>query len=331
MEALTLEKRIDNAKSTYGISLINGIRRSIMCDVEVYSIDMDATEFFENSKVIDNEFVNKRLSLIPIISNYPDVDYDSIQIECKTKNNTQDAAYIYFSDLVFKDASGKKIEKPFSYFPTVPITKLKPNHSISLETRLKKSNSQEGGAAFNPTCTCVHTFEVDKEALEAKIAELGLDEKAANTFRLDDGEQYYKRAGNSSAPGVYNFRIESVGHLPANEIYQMGVEKLKERLLRAKAEINVKSSDKIVISRNKKSDEVYDLVFYEENDTLGNILSEYLSQEPDVKYVGYRLSHPQKYEMLMKITLSENNNKEGIVKKYIEVINKILKLLDELL
>jgi DNA-directed RNA polymerase subunit L len=76
---------------------------------------------------------------------------------------------------------------------------------------------------------------------------------------------------------------------------------------------------------------VYDLVFYDENDTLGNILSEYLAQESDVKYVGYRLSHPQKYEMLMKITLSENNNKEGIVKKYIEVINKILKILDELL
>jgi DNA-directed RNA polymerase subunit L len=330
MDALIFEKRIENPKSEYGVSLINAIRRTIMCDVDVYCIDMDATEFFENSKVIDNEFVNKRLSLIPIISNYPDVDYDAIRIECKTKNNTQDALYIYFSDLVFKDATGKPIEKPFSYFPTVPVTKLKPNHSISFETRLKKSTSQADGAAFNPTCTCVHTFEVDKEALEAKITELGFSEKEANSFRLDNGEQYYKRASNSSAPGAYHFRIESVGHFPAAEVYQQGIEKLRERLLRAKAEINVKSSEKIVISRNKKSDEVYDLVFYDENDTLGNILSEYLAQEPDVKYVGYRLSHPQKYEMLMKITLAENNNKEGIVKKYIEVINKILKLLDTL-
>lgn len=329
---LVLEKRIENGKkgTDYAISLINGIRRTIMCDVEVYCIDMDATEFFENSKVIDNEFVNKRLSMIPIISDHSGIDYDSIKIECKTKNNTQDAAYVYFSDLIFKDATGKKIEKPFSYFPTIPVTKLKPNHSISFETRLKKSTSQVDGAAYNPTCTCVHTFEIDRDALEAKIVELDLDEKAANTFRLDNGEQYYKRVEDSIAPGVYNFRIESVGHLPAEAIYREGIEKLKARLLRAKAEINVKSSDKIVISRNKKSDEVYDILFYEENDTLGNILSEYLAKEPDVKYVGYRLSHPQKYEMLMKISLSENNNKEGIVKKCIEVIGKVIKLIDSL-
>ena len=332
MEAsLILEKRIENKKSEYCVSLINGIRRSIMCDIDVYCIDMDSTEFFENSKVIDNEFVNKRLSLIPIISDYPDVDYDSIRIVCKTKNNTQDSAYVYFSDLEFMDATGKKIAKSFSYFPKIPVTKLKPNHSISFETRLKKSNSMESGAGYNPTSTCVHTFEIDREALEAKIVELGLSEKEANSFRLDNGEQYYKRTeGDGGLPGVYNFRIESVGHLKAADIYQIGIEKLTERLLRAKAEINVKSSDKIVISRNKKSDEVYDIVFYEENDTLGNILSEYLSREPDVKYVGYRLSHPQKYEMHMKVSLTENNNKEGIAKKYIDVIGKVIKLLETL-
>ena len=91
---------------------------------------------------------------------------------------------------------------------------------------------------------------------------------------------------------------------------------------------NNKNSEIVSIQKNKKSDEVFDVVFMKENDTLGNILSEYLSIDEDVKYVGYRLVHPLKYEMHMKIVLNKNNSKENIIKKYIETINKIIKIVD---
>ncbi len=94
--------------------------------------------------------------------------------------------------------------------------------------------------------------------------------------------------------------------------------------------MNLKNSDKISISKNVKSDEVYDVIFMEENDTLGNILSEYLSHDEDVKYIGYRLVHPLKYEMHMKIALHNDNNKEHIAKKFIEVMNKILTIMESL-
>jgi DNA-directed RNA polymerase subunit L len=341
MDKLFFNKTIDNKNGTIFVSLINGLRRTIMCDIDVYCIDMDSTQFYENTCVLDNEFLSKRLSLVPIISDYEDVVYENVRIECKIKNNSQDMKSIYISDFQFKDDSKSDqsaqrakidekdnlIQKEFCRFPEILFTKLKPNQSISFEARLKKNNSQYGGANYNPTCPCVHTFEIDESRLQSKIKEENMNESQARTFVLDEAETYYKVAPNG-APGVYKLHIESVGHLNAETIYKMGIEKLKERILIAKSEMNLKNSEKVSITKNKKSDEVFDVVFMDENDTLGNILSEYLSIDEDVKYVGYRLVHPLKYEMHMKIVLYKDNDKEHIAKKYIETMNKILKLIE---
>ncbi len=331
MEAFNplFEKKIENSDGSILISLVNGIRRSIMCDIEVYCIDMESTIFYENTSTLDNEFLNKRLALIPIISDYTDVVYENVRIECKVKNSTHDIMSVYFSDLQFKDDRGSPIEKEFCYFPKILFNKLKPNQSISFETRLIKQNSQNGGAHFNPTAVCVHTFEIDESALEKKIKDTSMSESAARTFLLDEAETYYKKNENG-VPSVYHLKIESTGHMNPMTIYRTGIERLRDRIMIAKDEMNLKNSEKITISKNKKSDEVYDVIFMEENDTLGNILSEYLSIDEEVKYVGYRLVHPLKYEMHMKIVLHQNNEKEHIVKKYIEVMNKILKILDTL-
>lgn len=327
MEALFFEKSIENKKNDIYISLINGLRRTIMCDIEVYCININDTIFYENTCNLDNEFLNKRLSLIPIISDYTDVVYENIRIECKIKNNSQDIKSVYFTDLVFKDDADKVISKEFCYFPKILFAKLKPNQSISFETRLKKNNSQFGGANYNPTCTCVHTFKIDENVVQNKIKEAGMNEAQARSFILDDAEFHYVKT-ESGLPQTYFFTIESVGHLTGENIYQMGIQALKERLNNAKSELNNKNSEIVSIQKNKKSDEVYDVVFMKENDTLGNILSEYLSNDNDIKYVGYRLVHPLKYEMHMKIVLNNDNTKENIIKKYIETINKILKIID---
>lgn len=329
MSDLIFKKKIENKKSDIYISLINGIRRSIMCDVEVYCIDMDSSIFYENTCALDNEFLNKRLSLIPIISDYDDVVYENLRIECKIKNNSQDIRSVYVSDFDFKDDKGVKIEKDFCRFPNTLFTKLKPNQSLSFETRVIKNNSQYGGANYNPTCVCVHTFEVDDKAIQDKIKEDGLNEAQARSFILDEGETFYQKT-DSGIPSIYNFKIESVGHLLPEKIFKEGLQKLHDRITIAKSEMNLKNSDKISIVKNKKSDEVFDVIFMNENDTLGNILSEYLSNDDEVKYVGYRLVHPLKYEMHMKIVLHKDNDKEHIAKKYIEVMNKILKIMDNM-
>jgi DNA-directed RNA polymerase subunit L len=329
MDKLYFNKSIDNKNGQIFISLMNGLRRTIMCDIDVYNIDVESTKFYENNCALDNEFLNKRLSLIPIISDYEDIVYENIRIECKIKNNTQDIKSVYVSDFQFKDDKDNVIQKEFCQFSNILFTKLKPNQSVSFETRFKKNNSQYGGANYNTTCPCVHTFEIDNDALQAKIKEENMNEDQAKSFVLDEAETYYKKTSNGN-PGVYNFHIESVGHLDAEKIYTIGIEKLKERIMIAKSEMNLKNSEKISIIKNKKSDEVFDVIFMEENDTLGNILSEYLSIDDEVKYVGYRLIHPLKYEMHMKIVLNKNNDKEHIAKKYIETMNKILKLIENL-
>jgi DNA-directed RNA polymerase subunit L len=324
---LLLQKKIENKKDEVLISLINALRRTIMCDVEVYAIDMESTVFYENSALLDNEFLNKRLSLIPIRSDHADVIYENVRVECKIKNNTPEMKSVYVSDFEFKDDKGAVLQKEFCRFPSILFAKLKPNQSISFETRLKKSTSQKSGANFNPTAVCVHTFEIDEAALETHIKEKGMNESEAKSFLLDQAELFYQK-GNGGIPSIYNLTLESVGQLLPTQIYESGVEKLRNRILIAKGEMNLKNSEKISITKNKNSDEVYDVVFMDENDTLGNLLSEYLCQDEEVKYIGYRLVHPLKYEMHMKIILHENNDKEHIAKKYIDIMNRILKIME---
>lgn len=320
---LVFKKRIENAENEIHISLINGIRRTMMCDIPVYVFDEERTTFFENTSVLDNEFLKTRLTLTPIRCDLEDVPYENLVFTCRVRNTESGTKSLYMRDFEV-EADGKKID-PSTIFPymDLPLARIKTGQSIALESRLKRNNSQFGGAAYNPLCTCVHTFEMDEAAARAKMDELGLSEKDRIPFMLDDAYQIYKKnpVGN---PGIYEFHLESVGHYDVEDIYQIGKELLITRLRLVKDELRVRNSEKVIIDKSTKSEEVFDIFFQEENDTLGNILSQFLCEEANVYYVGYRVPHPLKYEMVMKIRLKENNTKEGVIQALDGIIDKII-------
>jgi DNA-directed RNA polymerase subunit L len=65
----------------------------------------------------------------------------------------------------------------------------------------------------------------------------------------------------------------------------------------------------------------------DENETLGNLLSTYITYDENVFFCGYIIEHPLKRNVLLKIKLKNDNNLENvllIIEKNIDHINTIL-------
>ena len=109
---------LDNKTGDIKISLANAIRRTITSDIYVYTIDENNIEFFENTSMLNNEFLKHRLSLIPIISDLENINYENLIISCKKNNGSEYIENIYVNDFVCKDITNNTIienEKIFKY------------------------------------------------------------------------------------------------------------------------------------------------------------------------------------------------------------------------
>ena len=66
----------------------------------------------------------------------------------------------------------------------------------------------------------------------------------------------------------------------------------------------------------------------DENDTLGNLFSSYLLDDPSILYSGYIFEHPLKNNIVLKI--KTNKKKEELLKIMNSNVDGIIKLLDGL-
>jgi DNA-directed RNA polymerase alpha subunit len=91
---------LNNNSEQIHISLANAIRRSIISNVYTYAIDINKTIFFENTSMLNDEFLNHRLSLIPIISDQININYENILISLKKKNDEEEMINVYVKDFI---------------------------------------------------------------------------------------------------------------------------------------------------------------------------------------------------------------------------------------
>ena len=152
---------LNNESNNINISFANALRRIIISNIETYSIDDNSVNFFNNTSILNNEFLKHRLTLIPIISNL-DIDYDNIIISCKKKNENENMESIYVSNFVCTNIiKNEVIDNSIIFkYPSILFGKLKNNQEIAFEAKLVKNNSEKGGAPFTPVSTCIYTFKI---------------------------------------------------------------------------------------------------------------------------------------------------------------------------
>ena len=142
---------------------------------------MGKTVFFENSSMIDNEFLEHRLKLIPINCDYIDSiskDYENIVISCKKQNeNNENLISVYPSDFVCKIGDTELENAKIFPYPDILFGKLKMNQKISFESRLVRNNQEYGGYFFEPVSKCVYTFGIDEKKSNEMMKSMSEEEK----------------------------------------------------------------------------------------------------------------------------------------------------------
>ena len=309
------------------ISFANALRRIMISNIHVHV--MGKTVFFENSSMIDNEFLEHRLKLIPINCEYIDSIskdyeniYENIVISCKKQNeNNENLISVYPSDFVCKIGEIELENSKIFPYPDILIGKLKMNQKVSFESRLVKNNQEYGGSFFEPVAQCVYTFGIDETKSNEMMKSMS-EEEQKKFSTLDIARVYSKTV--TGEPSIYNFNYTSIGFYPCMYILKKGVELLKNKLLVIKTEMKKNNSTKLYIYQNKENTNFINFDINDENDTLGNLFSTYLTADKDVFFAGYIIEHPLKKNFILKIQLKENNSVENIILKITEIIDLLL-------
>lgn len=335
----TLTFNINNSDNNFKISLSNALRRTIINDINLYAIDSNKVEIIENNGTIDNELLKSRLSLIPINNELIDINYDNIIISCSIKNSEDSIINIYPKDfnIVERDEATdieKKIEILDIFkngYDNILFAKLKPNQSINFLAKLSSNNAHHGGAVYIPTSVCIYTFKVDENKCNELTKDMNEIEK--KSFSTLERKRHYELT-NKLEPNTFEFKIESVGQYSNMNILKRGIDRLSDRLIRFNNNIISDNSDVIEFKNYEGNINAIDLILKNENDTLGNLISQYLSEE-NIFFCGYYVQHPLIEELIIRISISNknisNNNEKNVKQLINKVVNKILKHLNQLL
>lgn len=328
----TITFDLNNVSKEIKTGLANAIRRTIISDIKTYTIDEGSISFSENTSVLDNEFLKLRLSLIPIVSDLDDINYENLVISCKKRNDGENTENIYVSDFECRDIETDKVIdiNILCKFPKILFCKIRNNQSIAFESRLAYHNSDHHGASYSPVGTCIYSFKVD----ETEVAEMTKDMSDIEKIRFStlDRERVYEKVQDGH-PSVYQFVVESIGFYEPQKIVLMGMDCLIENLTILKNDINnltleTKSDKRIELLTNDSN--FYDFAIDNETETLGNLISSYMTYDPNVFYCGFVIEHPLKKTITLRIKLINDNTYENVValiSKYIDyfidLINKM--------
>lgn len=326
---------LNNTSTEIKISLANAIRRTMIANIDVFLIDISKITFFENNTIYSNEFLKHRLSLIPIISNIDNLNYDNILISCKKKNNDEVIESIIVNDFIVKDIEKDIVinNEEFFKFPNILFAKLKTNDFVSFECKLVKNNSENGGSFFSPVCGCIYTFKMDDKEINTVTKNMNENEK--KTFMTQDNERIYEK-NKIGEPMVYKFNIEISGFYDAKTIIKKSIDVLINKLMNINNEFKNLENSNIITLRNDTNDinNFYYFIIDNENETLGQLLTTYCNDDKNILYCGYVIEHPLKKNILLKIKLEDTNkNKdlENIIITISENINYLINLLNKIL
>ena len=339
------------------VSFVNAIRRLILSDVETVSFNTDEylnsdLKIITNTTPLHNEFILHRFGLVPVnIGDIESFDSSKYKFILNKENKSNEIINVTTEDFeVYDTFTNEKLDTT-DFFKKDSITgeyililKLKPNQvtgngeKIHVEGKCSKSSGRKN-ARFSPVSVSLYTYTHDPEKFKMAVQEKQLKTTQEITqFKIEEGERYFKTDSNDE-PNSFDFKIESVGIIPPNEIFKYALTILAKKLLTFRNNVNN------IIVENDVNDEmkIYDSVekmkgftieVDGESHTLGNLLQAYLSLDNRVQFVAYKNPHPliNKIELKLKIVNHEMTLLNEIIKKtvddLIEIINEFTKIVN---
>jgi len=303
-----------NNNDTIKTSFANAIRRLIISHVPTISINEESINFEENTSMLHNSFLSKRLALLPI--NYNEInkyDINNLTFSLDRKNTDYSIISIYSGDIIVKNLND--VVSNIFIKDDILFSKLKPDQHIKFSGQFRKSNSATNGTYYTPTCKSTLSYKIDEKALEK------LDE----TTQKNEKERYYLK-NKKDEPAVFIISIESIGMLAPMVIINSALNILKNKLETLLDALNKDNDEKIKLFKSDKLFESYNFLIIDENHTLGNLIETYLLDNENISYSGYIIPHPNDNKLLITTALQKDNTLENNKKVFINTLEKLIKI-----
>jgi|TARA_B110000238_G_C16098975_1_gene427382 DNA-directed RNA polymerase subunit L len=308
-----VENNISFQVNDIDVSILNSIRRIILSEIpnvafefEPYNIEDQKVKIIENTCPLHNEFIQQRLSMIPInlsVNEILNFNEDEYIFKLLKKNNTNNIIDVTTEDIEIYNSDDKKYDINFTrkIFPEkvitkdpimkdfILITKLKPNlinnkngDKIQIEMKASK-NIAKNYSGFGYVSQCVYynivnVILADKE-LNKRIKELSnlklnkseLDEEKKNLTdnfnNLDRDRFYYKN--DYDEPNKFNYIIESECNVSPKYLFYKALEIIHTKIENLFTKI---VENKIQFKLIENNNNMYQLFIDNEKHTLGNLI-----------------------------------------------------------
>lgn len=268
--------------------LANCIRRYLMDEMEVYSMDVNEEKIKSTDKFILNDFIKKNIELIPFKQ---DIDTD-IQLKLHVENKTDEIITIYSKDLeiLYKNKPAK-IEDYVT--TTIPITQLRPCSTIDITDIKIVSGTGKVDAGKFALLSNIYYEIMDVEPLE---------------------ENKFKRVGESSLvsnPTHFKLILTSHRNLDLRKIMPLCCANIIKKLEDIKTELTkIDEKEKIYLSDMIELETKGDIKLFNlkgEYWTISNIIAKYCYIIfNDIQFVCSAILHPSIETSVVKIKHPES-------------------------
>jgi len=293
----------------------------------------------KNNTPMSNEMLAHRIGLLPIHVTKPlEWNPDEYTFKLEVKNDSAEPRDIVAADIqVFKDRGPE--EEPLlipsvQFFHPDPVT-----HDTALLTILKgkvgaqdpetlsfvakaKVGTGRANARYMPvTSRCAYGYTLDdspdrkKEMFtkwlttHKKVSPTELESNSARKGELErefatmEVQRCFK-IDERGEPYSFDFIVESVGVLDPTYSVGRAIDILQAKLLRYASMDSGDLPENVKVRPADARMKGFDFVFQQEDHTLGNLLQTWMEQnemDSDITFVGYKVPHPLRDEMLLRV------------------------------
>lgn len=171
---------------------------------------------------------------------------------------------------------------------------------------------------WSPVSQCSYAYTIDTDAsrqqeyfqkwlentkkisMDSLNDEPGKKEALIREFQTMEVQRCYK-VNEKGEPNSFDFIVESIGMLPISKIVERALLNIEKKCSKYAGEL---PNDVRVVPADARM-KGFDFYFPEEDHTLGNLLQAYmeanLMNTNEISYVGYKVPHPLRAEMVLRV------------------------------
>ena len=366
-EPVITEKREENNRlrfhiSDINVSLVNGLRRTILTDIPVFVFkttphEENQADIIVNKTRFNNEIIKQRLSCVPIHIDDLTIPYDNLEVEINKKNDGTDTIFVTTEDFKIRDTQTDKyleqeqVKKIFPPFITpdktehyIDFLRLRPRlgeaisgEEIKINAKISIGDAKEQGM-YNVVSTCTYSNHFDEETANSVWEDIKREKQQENSnmdsaelerlkqnWMLLEGKRYYVK-------DTFDFMIETVGIYKNNKLIKKACQIIKYQLEKIGAGENI-----TITKSDNTMDNSHHIILKNKDYTIGKILEyglynkyyEDVAQGNEViSYVSFFKKHPHDDDGILKVSFTEGKTSEVINGYLSEVCKDMIETFD---